>query len=171
LVNKKINTLSSERKQVERWKYVYVINKIIYILYWKQEGVMAKSYSRFVSCFLVYFIVNSRTLSDDTQRGREARWRHTIQYIRYQNIQDIIIKLTYSHSTLIDVSRYRSFIEQITRAPLDILIGQTRSANPSHGLPKYMMIYSPFCSINVICIIVWESKTINETEYRHMHLY
>ena len=112
MVNNKINTLSSERKQVERWKYVYVINKIIYILYWKQEGVMAKSYSMFVSCFLVYFIVNSRTLSDDTQRGREARWRHTIQYIRYQNIQDIIIKLTYSHSTLIDVSRYRSFIEQ-----------------------------------------------------------
>jgi hypothetical protein len=34
---------------------------------------MAKSYSMFVSCFLVYFIVNSRTLSDDTQRGREAR--------------------------------------------------------------------------------------------------
>jgi hypothetical protein len=29
------------------------------------------------------------------------------------NIQDVIIKLTYSHSPLIDVERYKSLIEQI----------------------------------------------------------
>ena len=72
----------------------------------------------FVSCFLVFSIVNSSTISYDTQRGGGARWRHIIQYLRQQNIQDIIIKLTYFHSnskikkTLIDVARYKSLIEQ-----------------------------------------------------------
>jgi len=77
------------------------------------------SYPNIVSCFLVFSIVNSRTISHDTQRGGGARWRHIIQYLWYQNIQDIIIKLTYSHSnskikklTLIDVARYKSLIEQ-----------------------------------------------------------
>jgi hypothetical protein len=71
------------------------------------------------------------------------------------NIQDIIIKLTYSHSnskikklwlTSQDTS---PILNKVTRAPSDILIGQTRSANSSHGLPKYMMMHSPICSINV----------------------
>jgi hypothetical protein len=52
----------------------------------------------FVSCFLVFSIVNSRTISHDIQRGGGARWRHIIHYFQLQNIQDIIIKLTYSHS-------------------------------------------------------------------------
>ena len=40
-------------------------------------------------------------------------------------------------------------LNKVTRAPSDILIGQTCSANSSHGLPKYLMIHSPFCSIHV----------------------
>ena len=40
-------------------------------------------------------------------------------------------------------------LNKVTRGPSDILIGQTRSANSSHGLPKYLMIHSPFCSIKV----------------------
>ena len=40
-------------------------------------------------------------------------------------------------------------LNKVTRAPSDILIGQTRSVNSSHGLPKYLMIHSSFCSINV----------------------
>jgi hypothetical protein len=34
-----------------------------------------------VSCFLVFSIVNSRTISHDSQRGR-ARWLNIIQYLR-----------------------------------------------------------------------------------------
>ena len=43
-------------------------------------------------------------------------------------------------------------LNKVTRAPSDILIGQTRSANSSHGLPTFLMIHSPFCSINVTYI-------------------
>ena len=118
-------------------------------------NVLLAHYLIFVSWCLVFSIVNSRTISHDTQRGGGARWRHTIQYLRYQNIQDIIIKLTYSHSnnkikklwlTSQDTS---PLLNKVTRAPSDILIGQTHSVNSSHDLPKYLMIHSPFCSINV----------------------
>ena len=40
-------------------------------------------------------------------------------------------------------------LNKVTHAPSDILIGQTRSPNSSPGLPKYLMMHSPFCSINV----------------------
>ena len=121
----------------------------------------------FVSCFLVFSIVNSSTISHDTQRGGGAKWRHIIQYLRQQNIQDIIIKLTYFHSSskikkLWLTSQDTSpLLNKVTRAPSYILIGQTRSANSSHGLPKYLMIHLPFCSINVACwvtTLVFNSK-------------
>ena len=71
------------------------------------------------------------------------------------NIHYIIIKLTYSHSNSkikklwLTSQDTNPLLNKVTRAPSDILIGQTHSANSSHGLPKYLMIHSPFCSINV----------------------
>jgi hypothetical protein len=123
-----------------------------------------------VSSFFLFSIVNSRTISHDTQRGGGARWHHIIQYLRYQNIQDITIKLAYFHSnskikkqndgwlwlTSQDTS---PLLNKVTRAPSDILIGQARSANSSHGLPKYLMIHSSFCSINVTYISVKSNIT------------
>jgi hypothetical protein len=50
-------------------------------------------------------------------------------------------------------------LNKVTRAPSDILIGQTRSANSSHGLPKYLMIHLPFCSINVTYVSEWSDMT------------
>ena len=41
-------------------------------------------------------------------------------------------------------------LNKVTRPPSD---RPARSANSSHGLPKYMIIHSPFCSINVTCKI------------------
>jgi hypothetical protein len=120
----------------------------------------------FVSCFLVFSIVNSSTISHDTQRGGGAKWRHIIQYLRQQNIQDIIIKLTYFHSSskikkLWLTSQDTSpLLNKVTRAPSYILIGQTRSANSSHGLPKYLMIHLPFCSINVTYVSEWSDMYI-----------
>jgi hypothetical protein len=40
-------------------------------------------------------------------------------------------------------------LNKVVRAPSNILIGQTRSETSSHGLPQYLMIHSPFCSIYV----------------------
>jgi hypothetical protein len=60
-----------------------------YNLMVKQPYEIAKKYVQhlqfhfcIVSCFLVFSIVNSRTISHDTQRGGGARWRHIIQYLR-----------------------------------------------------------------------------------------
>jgi hypothetical protein len=51
-----------------------------------------------------------------------------------------------SHRTSQDTS---PLLNKVVRAPSDILIGQTRSATSSHGLPQYLMIHLPFCSIYV----------------------
>ena len=46
--------------------------------------------------------------------------------------------------TLIDIARYKSFIEQSYSCTIRYF-----DANSSHGLPKYLMIHSPFWLINV----------------------
>ena len=79
------------------------------------------------------------------------------KYIRYHH-KAYILSLKQQNEkknkkTLIDVARYKSLIEQNYSTPSDILIGQTRSANSSHGLPKYLMIHSPFCSMNVTYLL------------------
>jgi hypothetical protein len=78
---------------------------------------------------------------------------HTIssitKYTRYYH-KAYILSLKQQNKKLLLMSQDTSpLLNKVTHAPSDILIGQTRSANSSHGLPKYLMIHSPFCSINV----------------------
>ena len=83
--------------------------------------------------------MNSRTISHDTQEVE-------LDDITPYNIFDTKI---YKISLTLTSQDTSPLLNKVTRAPSDILIGQTRFANSSHGLPKYLMIHSPFCSINV----------------------
>jgi hypothetical protein len=89
---------------------------------------------------------------------------HTIssipKYTRYHHQAYILSRQLYL------TSQYTSpLLHKVTRAPSDILICQTRSANSSHGLPKYMMIHSPFCSINVTYLLEYMVSLYDISHY------